>query len=159
MCSLVLVTVAPLVSALTINPPTSVTSGGTINFSWLTAPGDPYVNQTFTPFPLTIFLGPFVTSPCSTQKRIFSTSFPRTLTYPWVLLVCSARMFLLGMLYIVVCLCFVSEPPFSDSYNIVAATNKNIAESAAFSIGEVNSSSTSTAVSATGTNTNTLTLY
>ena len=43
-----LVLVASLVSALTINPPTVVTSGGTISISWVTAAGDPYVNQTLT---------------------------------------------------------------------------------------------------------------
>jgi hypothetical protein len=38
---LVLVASQALVSALTINTPTGVTSGGTFNLSWVTAPGDP----------------------------------------------------------------------------------------------------------------------
>ena len=97
--------VAPLVSALTINPPAGVIAGGTIDFTWITAPGDPYVNQTLTPFPfLTVFLAPTVTSTWLTKNLIFSTPFPNMLSYRWVLLVCSAhrpRLFLLGMLHIV----------------------------------------------------------
>ena len=54
-----LVPVTPLVSALTINTPTGVTSGGTFNLSWVTAPGDPYVNQTLTLSPaFTVSLAP-----------------------------------------------------------------------------------------------------
>ena len=109
-----LVLVAPLVSALTVNPPTGVISGGTINFSWVTAAGDPYVNQILIPsFPLlTVFLAPKSSWSCSTQPSTIRSSLPTMLTYRLVILLGSARLFLLGMSYIVsVCALFLSRHP------------------------------------------------
>ena len=97
-----LVVVASLVSALTLNTPTSVTSGGTINISWATVAGDPYVNQTLTPSPLlTVFLALPSRWSWLTHHSMIRSPFSTVLTHRLVVFLYDARMFLLGMLYIV----------------------------------------------------------
>ena len=46
-----LVLVAPLASALTLNTPTNVSSGAVVTITWTAAADDPYVNQTLILFP------------------------------------------------------------------------------------------------------------